>query len=263
MPELDSDGGPQGLRPLAGRAIVVCRPAVDAEPIVRLLFEEGAEPIRAPLQETGPPLDGGRALEAALARLGSYRWLVLTSVNGVRAISGNRAKARPDDLRVAAVGRATAKALAAIGYEPDLVPERASAADLVDCFEPAGDPGPLSVLAPLAELASDDLVEGLERKGYQVDRVEAYRMIETSADPDLEQRVSAADTVIFSSPSAVDAFLARFGRPKPGTVVACIGPRTGARAGAQGLSDVVVAADQSDRGVVDALVAAASGEICR
>ena len=74
-----------------------------------------------PISDPGP-------LDAAIDRLASYDWLVFTSANGVRFFL-ERLTARGRDLRalghlkLAAIGPATAEALAAFHLNADLVPE--------------------------------------------------------------------------------------------------------------------------------------------
>jgi len=166
----------------------------------------------------------------------------------------------PPGMRVAAVGPATAEALRRAGVEPDLVPPTATAADLAAAFPLAPDPpagGPVArVLAPLAELAGDDLVAGLRAKGWEVDRVDAYRLAEPpplTAGAPLPDGLVGADAVAFTSPSVVDRFCERFGTALLPPVVACIGPRTAARARQRGVTGFVTAHDHTAGGLVAAL----------
>ncbi len=165
----------------------------------------------------------------------------------------------PAEVRVAVVGPATADAMRRAGIEPDLVPVTATAADLAAAFPPA--PASARVLAPLAELAGDDLVAGLRARGWQVDRVDAYRLADLpppapGAGP--AEGLVGADAVAFTSPSTVDRFCDRFGPTLVPPVVACIGPRTAERARQRGLAGIVTAADHTAPGLVAALIAALS-----
>lgn len=228
------------------------------------------------------PSDGGRALSAALDQLDRFSWLVATSANGVRAIVERLdGRALPESLQVAAVGPATAAEFAASGIAVDLVPDRATAADLAAAFPPAsgfpradgtggtgsGGAERPSVLAPLAELASDDLVSGLSSAGYRVERVVAYRMADTVDDPTSADAaacaaadlVAGAEAVVFTAPSIVERFRARFataldGLAVDGPAVVCIGPKTGRRARDLGYESVVVAEPHTDSGIVAALI---------
>jgi uroporphyrinogen III methyltransferase/synthase len=115
-------------RPLFGRRVLVTRPAQQSADLVRKLEELGAIVHALPAVRVGEPADWG-PVDAALARLGDYQWLVFTSVNGVHAfIRRLRAKKERDlralgHLRLAAIGPATAEALRTYHLEPDLVPQ--------------------------------------------------------------------------------------------------------------------------------------------
>ena len=250
------DAGPgRGGGPLSGVPVVVCRAAPDAGPLSEQLRRLGARPVLVPLLARAAPADGGAGLAAAIDRLAGYGWLVATSANGVRAVvealAGRDLAAAT---RVAAVGPSTADAFAAVGIDVDLVPAVATAADLVAAFAPAS--GRVRVLAALAELASDELTAGLAAKGYEVDRIDAYRMVEPHASPDVHTQVAAARAVLFTSPSIVDRFVDRFSLDAVPLTAVCIGPRTAARARQRGLVAPVVASVHTEQGLLDALLAA-------
>ena len=78
-------------QPLAGRRIVVTRP--EAKPLADELERLGAEVTIVPLIEIRPAEDR-RALEDAVARIATYDWIVLTSVNGVAAVGEGLRRAR-------------------------------------------------------------------------------------------------------------------------------------------------------------------------
>ena len=113
--------------PLFGQRIVVTRPRDEGSRAAAALEALGAEVLLAPTVEVRPITDPG-PLDAAIDRLASYDWLVFTSANGV-GFFVERLTARGRDLRalghlkLAAIGPATAEALAAIHLNADLVPE--------------------------------------------------------------------------------------------------------------------------------------------
>ena len=232
--------------------------AVDDNAELRSRLEgAGATVIERPMMSVEPPDDGGTELRAAVGRLASYHWLVVTSVNGARAVDhANRGRPWPPTLRVAAVGPATAAALAEAGLAATMVPAVATAADLVQAF-PVAARGtlPERVLTPLAELASDVVEVGLAAKGYEVERVTAYRTeapdpADEAADP-VATSAGPADAVAFFSPSAVSRYVERHDDVPP--LVVCVGPATAARATTLGLPGVVVAVPHSTDGVLAAL----------
>lgn len=243
-------------RPLFGRRIVVTRARAQAPALVKKVRELGGEPIELPVIEITDPADGGTALRDAVARVGSYDWLVLTSVNGVE-----RTFARIDDtralagVRVAAIGPGTAEALARYRVRADLVPERSVAESLLDSF-PEPPPDRIGrVLVASAAVARDVLPNGLRERGWDVDVVDAYRT--RPVVPTVEQRaaVEAADAVLFTSSSTVDNFLAAMGADQVPPIVACIGPVTAGTARGHGLTVTVESPVHTIDGLVDAVVA--------
>jgi uroporphyrinogen III methyltransferase/synthase len=114
--------------PLAGLRVLVTRPKAQALPFVRQLELLGAVPVLLPVIEMREPADWSSA-DSAIDRLAAdgFDWLVFTSANGVTAFF-RRLKTRNLDARaigrahLAAIGPATAAALAELHLIPDLVP---------------------------------------------------------------------------------------------------------------------------------------------
>jgi uroporphyrinogen-III synthase len=125
-----------GRRVLAGKRILVTRAAHQAGKLSEGLRALGAEPVEVPVLEIQPPASFA-PFDRALRSLGSYHWLILTSANRVRTLQ-ERAQAlglRPAStaqLKVAAVGEATASAARDAGFAVSLVPETYVAESLVN-----------------------------------------------------------------------------------------------------------------------------------
>lgn len=237
-----------GRGPLAGVTVVVTesRRAATGAPrpgvgLAGTLTAAGARVIELPAVAIADPEDGGAALADVTDRLADYRWVAFTSANAV-----DRLLSRLPDVRalagvqLAAVGEATAGALAAYRLVADLVPERSSGQALAEAFRHPDRPGD-RVLFPCAAAARPTLPDGLRAKGWAVDEVVAYRTVPAPA-PGAETRraLEHADAVTFSSPSAVEAYLGwrdpdgRAIRVPP--VVACLGPTVAAAARKRGLT---------------------------
>ena len=186
------DPGP-GPLPLAGVRVVLLRSADRSGPMVRELRSRGAGVQLLPLIDFVTPEDGG-PLDAALDLLcdGGFAWLLVTSSTTVRALK-QRSEARGGALlaalhpgtRIAAVGDATAGALAAEGIRVDLVPEStgegSSAAGLAAAFARLTPDG--RILLPQADLAAGTLERALAGQGWDVLRVTAYQTVTHPADP--------------------------------------------------------------------------------
>lgn len=233
--------------PLAGRRVVVTRAADQAEPLASRLRALGAEPVLLPLIDIVAASDGGADLASALAHLGSYDWLVVTSPNGAQRVRDALHQLAPARRpRLAAVGSVTA---AGLGLPADLVPATQLAYALVAEF-PTGSG---SVLLAQAEQAGPAVGAGLTAKGWRVDVVAAYRTVPIRPTSAQLLTTLSADAVLFASGSAVRAWTQVFGTQTPAFVIA-IGPSTAQAANDLGLKVDAVAADHSLDGLVGELV---------
>lgn len=111
--------------PLRGRRVLVTRPRDRAGELCARLAALGALVDQVPCIETVPiePERFGELIE----RMDAYSWLVVTSTFGVRCLFDAIAASRWDarclgNVRVAAIGSATAAELARHGIKADLVP---------------------------------------------------------------------------------------------------------------------------------------------
>ena len=225
-------------RPLAGRTIVVTRAAAQAQRFVDLLEAAGARVIHAPAIVIEPPASW-EPLDAALAALDGFTWVVFTSVNGVAMVDrrlGARGLAWPAVARkrVAAIGPATADALAEHGVRVEVVPDEYRAETLVERLRPRLGSGD-RLLLPRAKETRDVLVVELRRLGVEVVEVPVYqtRRVEDGATRLREALASGAvDAVTFTSSSTARNFAEQFTEEerrawRGRVVVASIGPITG------------------------------------
>jgi uroporphyrinogen-III synthase len=204
---------PAGTGALSGRTVVVTRSGPRAAGLHDALERVGAATIELALTDQVDPSDGGAALRAAADATvaGDFAWVVFTSAHAVArfvAAAGRDAR-RSGGSQVAAVGPATAEALAEAGLDPDLVPAVHSARGLVEAFPTAAGGGSRRVLFPAADLAPRTIEEGFAEKGWDVQRVEAYRTV-TAPPPDASvlARVATADALVLFAASSVHAFIA-------------------------------------------------------
>lgn len=254
---------PQADLPLAGKRVVVTRAATQAAALLRRLCELGAEAIELPAIEIQPPEDW-MELDAAIARLHEYDWIVFTSANGVRFFL-ERLDASPLDARaiqaaICAIGPATRKALEAAHLKPDLVPSEYVAESIVSALS-AADLTDRQILLPRAAGARDFLPEQLRQRGALVDVVEAYRTIPPADLPEAARKVFGAgarpDWVTFTSSSTVRHLVEAIGvEALRGVRVASIGPITSATVRRYGLEVAAEARVYTAEGLVEAIVAA-------
>lgn len=253
--------GPTGRSPLAGSTVVVTRPRARAGPLAGALTAAGARVLQVPVVEVVDPEDRGEALARAAARVGRYAWVAFTSASAVdRFVPLLRDGRDLAGVRLAAVGPATRNALARHHLVADLV-AGPTAAGLAAAFPnpPSGESESENrVLFPCAEEAGDALPAGLAARGWQVDRVVAYRTVAAAPPPaPVAEELADADAITFASPSAVRAYRAMAGPdgaplPVP-PLVACIGPVTASAARAEGLEVAVESPTPSPDALVEAL----------
>lgn len=251
--------------PLAGLGVIVTRPGGEDDGLTGALRGAGARVITFPVVEVADPEDGGAALAQAAADLGRYRWVAFTSANAVRRLLASV----PDvasfgRTRLAAVGPATAAALAEHELVADLVATRTSAEGLAGEFPAPGAQGE-AVLFPASAGARRTLPDALRAKGWTVDEVVAYRTVPVAAPPGaVVAELASASALTFASPSAVEAYVglrADDGSPLPvPPVVACIGPVTASAARDAGLEGVVAASEATPDALVRALAGALAGD---
>ena len=238
-------------RPLEGRTIVVTRARAQAQRFVELLEAAGARVLQAPTIVIEPPASW-EPLDTALAGLESFTWVIFTSVNGV-AMVDRRLTARGlpwaaiARKRVAAIGPATADALAEHGVRPEVVPAEYRAEALVERLRTVVGPAD-RILLPRAKETRDVLVVELRRLGVAVTEVPAYqtRRIDDGVVRVREALASGAvDAVTFTSSSTARNFAEQFSEDERSSwqgkiAVASIGPITAATAAEYGLPTAVM-----------------------
>lgn len=261
-------------RPLFGKRIAVTRPRAQAQSLKSRLADLGADVVEFPTIHIASPCDGA-PLEAALAGLASYDWIVFTSANGVDAFFSRL----PGDARllarakIAAIGPATAARLHGCGIRADAVPAEYRGEAL---FESMRDVAAASgetlagshALVARAEQAREALPDLLRQAGATVDVVAAYRTVAPSgADAENLARELLAgrlDAMTFTSSSTVRNLMAMLGEQAAemldGVELFSIGPVTSATLRECGLPVTGEARDYTTAGLVEALVRHYAGQ---
>jgi uroporphyrinogen-III synthase len=195
-----------------------------------------------------------------------YDWLLFTSANAVERFwevlrrHGLDARA-VSRARLAAIGPATADALARCGLFPDVVPERFVAEGLLESLRSRTDVAGARFLYVTAVDARDVLPRGLEGLGAEVERVHAYRAVPSAGEAGvLRERIGRGEVNLatFASASTVRAFVDAVGADIARTVPAVtIGPITTDAAVAAGLTVMAEAGHSTLDGLVAAVLEAA------
>jgi len=212
-------------QPLAGKTVLATGTTRFAGALDSAFAAEGARVLKVPTLGIEPSSTPA-ALEEALERaaLGHYDWLVVTSKESVPALTAFGAPRLNGQLRTAAVGTSTARALAAAGLEVVLTPEVQTGPGLVEAFQVAGRAGE-SVLCLLGSKASETVPAGLAAKGLHVTRIESYQSMPVESIPtDVREavRVGEVDLVVMASPLTVETLTARLGADLAALSGACL-----------------------------------------
>ena len=229
---------------LGGRTIAVTRAETQLGEARRLFEAAGASVVDLPALVVTPPDEWG-PLDDALAELEDFHWLVFSSGNGVEAVEqrlrrlGRSLAHRPSGLRIAAVGRKTARQLEALGAPADFIPPSFVADSLLEHFPAPG--WGLRLLLPRVQSGGRTLLaEAFAEAGARVVEVAAY---ETRCPAGLPSAAVAAlehgglDGITFSSGKTVShtctmleaAFGPSWVTQLEGVAVVSIGPQTSER----------------------------------
>jgi uroporphyrinogen-III synthase len=243
--------------PLLNTTVVVTRGAEQARELTRLLEAAGASVLELPVIEVVPLASSEAAAAIDKLERGLFAGIVVASANAVRFLHERLVEReltpRAARLPWVAIGQATARAARERGYEAPIVAAQATSAGLLAAIEAAWGTSLAGrhLLLPRARDGREELAEGLRAAGAVVDAVAFYETLPLRGGPALPQQ---PDWITFASPSAVHAFVGRFGVPK--AAVACIGPVTAEAARAAGCEVLAQAREHSAAGLVAALAAA-------
>lgn len=203
--------------PLFGKRVVVTRTRTQAGELSRRLEELGADVLELPTIEIVPPRNP-RPLHEAIARIRQFDWLVFTSPNGVGFFFDAYMKRHGDirrlgNVRLAAIGPATAAKLAGRGLRVDLMP-REFVAERV-AAEMKRQPGRGRVLLARADIARDALPRLLRKAGYQVEEITAYETRAPAKSRTVEELMKrGTDLVTFTSSSTAENFVRLVGKSR-------------------------------------------------
>lgn len=251
-------------KPLFGQRIGITRPAHQTEGAIQLALDLGAQPVLMPTIEIRPPQDW-QSVDAAIERLPEFDWLVFTSVNGVQALLrriwdlGHDLR-RLAGLKLAAIGPATADALAEFHLKADVVPPEyraeALAAELVPLVADQ------RILWAGANRGRDILPNELRSAGATVEKVVVYENVDVAQfAPDTIELLERGelDWIMLTSPSIarnVNRLLPAAARAKLGAGIrlASISPVTTQAAVEVGLTISAEAQSFTVPGVFDAIM---------
>jgi uroporphyrinogen-III synthase len=248
---------------------LITRPGEQAGPFAVALRAAGAMPLVYSTIVLGPP-PSWQPADEALRRLDDYAWAIFTSPSAVaftleRAVAiGLSASSQSfGGVRLAAVGTETARALTQRGLTVDLVPEvdqqrqegllsaLLAALTGADIAIDIDAPRRRRILFPQALGGRELLRDQLVKHGYAVDVVPVSQTVPA----DMLDPPPPFDVATFASPSALRAFVERWGRDGLAAAhVAVIGPTTAEAAAALGVRVDAMPATPSVAALVHSLL---------
>lgn len=201
---------------LHGRTLLITRPQPEADITARQVQLAHGIPLVEPSLTILPPKDP-TPLRQALHHLENYHGIILTSINGARALVSElnpilKPKQLPPPLF--SVGKKTAQLLKKQGWSVQ-IPEHASGGEalaeaIMDWQKTEGQKTEGRFLFPRAEKGREELRERLQQSGCHVDVVTAYRtkpirQLSTSIQTAL--KTGKVDAVLFFSSYSAESFI--------------------------------------------------------
>ncbi len=249
-------------RALFGRRIIITRARATAGPFARALRELGAEVIELAAIATAPP-DSYAALDRGIAQIGSYDWVIFTSVTGVDGLMARLGETGHDvrdmaGAAIAAIGPATAARLRHYGLRPAAVPVEYRAEAIATAIGADRIRG-VRILIPRAQTAREALIDLLRGAGAAaVDVAATYQTVRPSPPvlDSVRQLIARGeiDLVAFTSSSTVNNFCALAGGDiAKGMAAAAIGPITAETARERGFKVVAQPATYTVEGLCAAI----------
>jgi uroporphyrinogen-III synthase len=253
--------------PLAGCRILVSRARAQAGALADGLRAVGAEVLEIPFIEIRQPRSF-KGLDESLKLVAEYEWLILTSVNGVRAMFERMAllnipRRVLSHLNIAAIGPATRAAIEREGLKVAVTPSEYVAEAIVESL--SDKVRGKRVLLCRAKIARDVIPSELRQMGAFLDVVEAYETVIPQSSR-VELRAVLRDParrphmITFTSSSTVNNYVAllgiRSGRSRlvQGILNASIGPITSDTLRQHELSVDLQAPEYTIPGLIDAIV---------
>lgn len=245
--------------PLAGVSIGITRPEGHADNAIELSLALGAQPVLIPTIGI-QPVSEWTQIDAAIDRLGEYDWIIFTSVNGVDALL-RRIWSLGGDVRklgqvkLAAIGPATAQRLENFHLRADLVPSVYRGEALAEALAPHVNGK--RVLWPRASRGRDILPEQLSAAGATFDSLMVYQHVDVDQFPaDVLNQLDVGELhwIALSSPT-IARNMARILSPtrQRRTRFAAISPVTEAAACEAGLEIAAVATEHTWPGLLEAI----------
>jgi uroporphyrinogen-III synthase len=232
--------------------VLITRPEAESAELAGLLAATGLEPVIVPAYRFVPGYPGFDLSTAW--RAGNRRLAVFSSTRAVTFGLRQLPAGFLEGVQLAAIGPATANALAAAGNAVDVVPREGFTSEaLLSHPELAREPGDAVIFAAPGGRAQ--LRQGLQDLGWAVRMAYVYRRVELEALPEAAAQLDSADGVVsaWTSAAAIGILSKRlpaaaWAKVCEGICVATSG-RLGARLEAAGARQVRVAQGPGNKAI--------------
>lgn len=163
--------------------VLVTRPAHQAEELCRAIEQSGGRAVRFPVLEI-VAMEDSEVLNQIVERLESFDIAVFISPNAVnKAVNLVQAsRPFPSSLKLAAVGRASAKAIASCGLEVDLFPATRFNSEALLAMDEMQDVAGKRIVIFRGDGGREILAETLKARGAHVEYAEVYRRVKPKSD---------------------------------------------------------------------------------
>ncbi len=248
-------------QPLFGKNIIVTRDGRGNTEFADKIISRGGNPIEFTTIKIKPLTSTNRFLKV-IAKLAEFDWIIFTSSNGIEIVFDFLRSLGKDarvfsSAKVAAIGSETADKLSEFGIKADFVPSDFTSKELGKQLTGFTNLHNKKVLLLRSQLASDELIECLEKTGAKVENVSVYRIntAKNKCDRLIEKiKTGEIDWLVFASSSSARAFFEQITSDtvnSSGVKVASIGPVTSEQLRSLGVRVDVEASEHTIDGLLD------------
>jgi uroporphyrinogen III methyltransferase/synthase len=249
---------PRAAKPLLDQTVLVTRPAHQSPEMLDQLHALGATTLCQPAIEITPPANWSK-VDAEIAKLANYDWLVFSSANGVnyfvnRILESGRDLRALGNCRLAAIGPATGEALATFHLKADIQPAEYRAEALAEELIPRTKGQ--RVLLLRASRGREVLAEMLTAAGTKVSQVVVYEsrdVQEPSSQVLAALQAGKVDWITVTSSAIARSLVRMFGDELKKAKLAAISPLTAEVLAAAGYPAAAVAKEYTMTGVIGAM----------
>ena len=174
---------PEAAPQLDNIGVLVTRPAHQAEALCRLIEQHNGIAIRFPVLEIAD-IEDNQVLKSQIERLDEFDIAIFISPNAVnRALSHIRSVRNwPNKIKIAAVGKSSAKALDSLGLIVDIFPSLSFNSEALLELEPMLNVAGKNIIIFRGVGGREHLANTLISRGANVEYAECYRRIKPQTD---------------------------------------------------------------------------------